>query len=794
MATTAGNPVGGEESTSTVDRLPDEAEGGISQPDANQKALLNVVFRSLKRTHDLFASDYAKFPDPDDNSMNVIKSVKKKSEYGQVIKAVEESKRRKEQEMMALPSTQPSFGKGTVLSASSGQLAITDGTGKLVQQQGGNQSGKLLPVLPVGQGPKAEENTTRALLPSKAPMMIKPKWHAPWKLYRVISGHTGWVRAVDVEPNNEWFASGGADRIIKIWDLAKGTLRLSLTGHISAVRAVKISNRHPFLFSGGEDKQVKCWDLEYNKVIRHYHGHLSAVQALSVHPTLDVLVTCSRDSTARVWDMRTKAQVHCFAGHTSTVADVITQSSDPQVITASHDSTIRLWDLATGRSITTLTHHKKSVRALALHPRLFMFASASPDNIKQWKCPNGEFMQNLPGHNAIVNSLVCNEDGVLVSGGDNGSMCFWDWRSGFCFQRIQAKAQPGSIDSEAGIYAMCYDKTGLRLITAEADKTIKMYKEDDEAMANRTTKDARTVKGTNPQFLVEKIIRQRIYDSIFWKEECFALTAELVVDKAADLRFIGGIYAGNVKPTPFLCLALKMLQIQPEKEIILEFIQQEEFKYVRALGAMYLRLTFSSVEIYKYLEPLYNDYRKLRYMNTMGRFELVHMDELIDHLLRDERYCDIQLPRLQKREALEEVDELQPYKSILDDDLDAMSASSDSDDDKDKKKERPRLTKRRSRSRSKEREHRKERERERERSRRERERAEGGGGRDKDKERDRESRRDDRGDKERHKDKEDRGRSDKDKKKSANSNDDEEREIAEANALRAKLGLAPLQR
>ena len=34
---------------------------------------------------------------------------------------------------------------------------------------------------------------------------------------------------------------------------------------------------------------------------------------------------------------------------------------------------------------------------------------------------------------------------------------------------------------------------------------------------------------------------------------------------------------------------------------------------------MYLRLTFSSVEIYKYLEPLYNDYRKLRYMNTMGR-------------------------------------------------------------------------------------------------------------------------------------------------------------------------------
>ena len=43
-------------------------------------------------------------------------------------------------------------------------------------------------------------------------------------------------------------------------------------------------------------------------------------------------------------------------------------------------------------------------------------------------------------------------------------------------------------------------------------------------MANRTAKDAHSVNGTNPQFLVEKIIRARIYDSKYWKESCFALT------------------------------------------------------------------------------------------------------------------------------------------------------------------------------------------------------------------------------------------------------------------------------
>lgn len=44
-------------------------------------------------------------------------------------------------------------------------------------------------------------------------------------------------------------------------------------------------------------------------------------------------------------------------------------------------------------------------------------ASGSPDNIKQWKLPDGAFLQNLSGHNSIVNALAVNQDGVLVSGG-----------------------------------------------------------------------------------------------------------------------------------------------------------------------------------------------------------------------------------------------------------------------------------------------------------------------------------------------------------------------------------------
>lgn len=330
--------------------------------------------------------------------------------------------------------------------------------------------------------PGASAPSSQALTSARAQAanQMKPEWHPPWKLMRVISGHLGWVRSLAVEPENQWFASGAGDRTIKIWDLASGNLRLTLTGHISTVRGLAVSPRHPYLFSCGEDKMVKCWDLETNKVIRHYHGHLSGVYTLSLHPTLDVLVTGGRDGVARVWDMRTRSNIHVLSGHTGTVADVKCQEADPQVISASLDQTVRMWDLAAGKTMGVLTHHKKGVRALALHPTEFTFATGSTASIKQWKCPEGAFMGNFEGHNSIINSLSVNQD-VMFSGGDNGSMSFWDWKTGHRFQAMDSIAQPGSLDAEAGIMSSTFDRTGMRLIVGEADKTIKIWKPDEKA-------------------------------------------------------------------------------------------------------------------------------------------------------------------------------------------------------------------------------------------------------------------------------------------------------------------------
>uniref|UniRef100_A0A8C3A7A2 Pleiotropic regulator 1 n=1 Tax=Cyclopterus lumpus TaxID=8103 RepID=A0A8C3A7A2_CYCLU len=476
-----------------------------SKRDVQKHSVHTLVFRSLKRTHDMFVSDHAKSIALDDESHKMKMGVKLKADYSAVLHmpVLKEGTDRVSQlpgsmlghQSYTQPGDDPEYlitgthaypsGPGVALTADtkmhrnpseggvhSMALALPPSQARLdvsrtassvgdIHRHAGGAERSHPPSTAVSL---LEAGGTRnSTLARKAPTMPKPQWHPPWKLFRVISGHLGWVRSIAVEPGNQWFVTGSADRTIKIWDLASGKLKLSLTGHISTVRGVAVSNRSPYLFSCGEDKQVKCWDLESIK------GDLSWFYGGLFCP--DDVIVC----------IRSKANVHTLTGHTNTVATVRCQAAEPQIITGSHDSTIRLWDLIAGKTRATLTNHKKSVRTLALHPRQYTFASGSADNIKQWMFPDGNFIQNLSGHNAIINTLAVNSDGVLVSGADNGTIHMWDWRTGYNFQRIHAAVQPGSLDSESGIFACKFDNSESRLICAEADKTIKVYKEDDTA-------------------------------------------------------------------------------------------------------------------------------------------------------------------------------------------------------------------------------------------------------------------------------------------------------------------------
>lgn len=175
--------------------------------------------------------------------------------------------------------------------------------------------------------------------------------------------------------------------------------------------------------------------------------------------------------------------------------------------------------------------------------------------------------------------------------------------------------------------------------------------------------------GLNPATIMEKAVRERIVDSYFYKEQCFGVNEADIVDRVVEhVTFVGGVAGTVQKPTPFLCLAFKLLQLAPSDAILREYLDAggEKFKYLRALALFYIRMTRPAKDVYTTLEPFLEDRRKLRRKGRTGT-TLTFMDVFVDDLLTKDRVCATSLWKMPKRDVLEDLDVLEPRVSPLGD-------------------------------------------------------------------------------------------------------------------------------
>ncbi|ODV65401.1 PRP38-domain-containing protein [Hyphopichia burtonii NRRL Y-1933] len=208
--------------------------------------------------------------------------------------------------------------------------------------------------------------------------------------------------------------------------------------------------------------------------------------------------------------------------------------------------------------------------------------------------------------------------------------------------------------------------------------------------------DKRTV--LNKASLIEPIIRHRIQDSTFYKQYLY-LTNELTILPIITnhVKYIGGTDSIG-RPLEFLCCSLRLLELDPPKEIISIYLNQygyNEFKYLTGLILFYIRLSYSSQEIYTVFDEYLKDYRKLRFKLKTPKFldnglsvnfAIIHMDEWVDQLLTNERCIDLILPRLINRSLLVDRDLIDPRhypvtKHPNDSPSDATSSDYQSDSD-----------------------------------------------------------------------------------------------------------------
>lgn len=96
---------------------------------------------------------------------------------------------------------------------------------------------------------------------------------------------------------------------------------------------------------------------------------------------------------------------------------------------------------------------------------------------------------------------------------------------------------------------------------------------------------------------------------------------------------------------------------------------------------------FSSLHLPLYFTP-WQLYSHVHIYYKFTEYELLHVDEFIDELLRDDRVCDIILPRIQKRATLEQNEELEPRVSALDEDLSDVESDEEEEPESDHERDR----------------------------------------------------------------------------------------------------------
>ena len=151
-------------------------------------------------------------------------------------------------------------------------------------------------------------------------------------------------------------------------------VRVTLRGHSNSVTAVAFSPDGKRLATASVDETAKVWDAESGKELRTLRGHSNQVLGVAFSPDGKRLATASVDDTARVWDAESGKELLTLRGHSNYVTAVAFSPDGKRLATASNDDTAKVWDAESGKE---LRPWPATQALLALWPSAPM-ASASP--------------------------------------------------------------------------------------------------------------------------------------------------------------------------------------------------------------------------------------------------------------------------------------------------------------------------------------------------------------------------------------------------------------------------------
>eukprot|EP00057_Strongylocentrotus_purpuratus_P023562 XP_011678036.1 PREDICTED: autophagy-related protein 16 isoform X2 [Strongylocentrotus purpuratus] len=322
-------------------------------------------------------------------------------------------------------------------------------------------------------GPGSMSASTLSRAPSLPPP-VSFVMSVPDKNIAQFEAHDGEVHTVKFCPSGAFFATGGADRKLKLWEFLNNSCQNSavLFGSNLAVTCIDFDDQENLILGAANDCTIRIWGTHDHRLRQTLTGHSNKVLAAKFLSDPNKFVSGSHDRTLKIWDLRSRACTRTmFAG--SMCNDLVTSDGAGTNIISGHvDKKIRFWDARSNARTKEILLNGK-VTSLDLSPdRQSLLACTRDDALKIVDLRTNQVITSCSAEGFKVacdyTRAAFSPDGEYVTAGSqDGSIFYWKAKNGEMEKQIK--------DHKGPVICVSWHPSCRQLISCDRAKNVILW-------------------------------------------------------------------------------------------------------------------------------------------------------------------------------------------------------------------------------------------------------------------------------------------------------------------------------